>query len=257
MSTRLISQNPLTSQSQARELCEFLAELYRKQVEATGSIYYLAEHAKPEFIKHHVNVFLWYSQYFPESGSILDWGCNHAPDSCLIRKVFEERYDLHACDFISESEFDVFRNYAKPQYTLLRNSIELPYEENRFDVVIGSGVLEHTAMDQEALKSLFRVLKPDGLLIISYLPFKWSWDEFYRRRFQKVNFHRRLYGKGETETLLKRWGFYPIEINYQTFVPNVVDGKLPTTLKKLLRPIRYPIFAHSVLCCAARKMTIM
>jgi ubiquinone/menaquinone biosynthesis C-methylase UbiE len=156
-----------------------------------------------------------------------------------------------------ESEFGVFRDYARPKYTQLNNSMELPYPENTFDVVIGSGVLEHTAMDQEALKALFHVLKPNGLLIISYLPFRWSWDEFYRRRILKSDFHRRLYGKQETETLLKRWGFYPIEISYQTFVPNVVDGKLPTRLKKILRPIRHPIFSHSVLCCAAMKMTVM
>jgi SAM-dependent methyltransferase len=247
----------LISRSEAGELCELLAQIYEEQIKTSGQIPYLMEHSSREFVKHQVNVFLWYLQYFPQSGAILDWGCNHGPDSCLIRKVFNEKYDLYACDFLPESEFSNFRNYCKPKYTQLNHPIGLPYAENSFDVVIGSGVLEHTAMDQEALKAVFQVLKPDGLFIITYLPFRWSWSEWHRRRILKADFHRRLYGKRETEEMLKRWGFYPIELIYQTFVPDVVDGKLPTPLKRLLAPVRHPIFSHSVLCCAARKMTIM
>lgn len=245
------------AQAQARGLCTLLARLYREQLESTGPDPYLTEHAKPEFIKHHVNVFLWYSQYLSRAGTILDWGCHHGPDSCLIRSVFGDGYDLHGCDFPPESEFRAFRDFSKIRYSRLTSALGLPYPENTFDVVIGSGVLEHTAMDLEALKAVYHVLKPDGTLIISYLPYLWSRDEWYRRRVQKTDFHRRLYGKGETETLLKRCGFYPLEISFQTFVPNVVEGKSSTLVKQLLRPILHPVYSHSVLCCVARKMTVM
>ncbi len=245
------------TQAGARELCALLTRLYRHEVEAGGSSPYLAIHASPEFIKHQVNVFLWYSKFLPPSGRILDWGCNHGPDTCLLREVFGQRYELHACDFVSESEFRAFRDHSLPQYRQLTGALGLPYAENSFDVVIGSGVLEHTAMDLEALKSLFQVLKPDGTLIISYLPYRWSWAEWHRRHIRKADFHRRLYGRRETETMLKHCGFYPLEIGYQTFVPDVVDGKLPTRLKRLLAPLRHPVFSHSVLHCAARKMTVM
>ena len=245
------------TRSDARELCELLTRLYREQVEATGSNAYLTEHSSREFVKHQVNVFLWYSQFLPGSGAILDWGCHHGPDTCLLRNVFGDRYELYGCDFVGESDFRAFRDYSTPRYTRLTSVLGLPYAENTFDVVVGSGVLEHTAMDQEALKALFHVLKPDGTLIISYLPYRWSLSEWHRRRVRRTDFHRRLYGKRETETLLKRCGFFPLEIGYQTFVPDVVDGKLPTRFKRLIAPIRHPVFSHSVLCCAARKMTIM
>jgi SAM-dependent methyltransferase len=249
--------NQTISRSEAGELCELLTRLYTEQIKTSGSTPYLIAHSSREFVKHQVNVFLWYLQYLPEAGAILDWGCNYGPDSCLIRKVFNERLDLYACDFQPEFEYSIFRNYAKPKYTQLNHPIGLPYPENTFDVVIGSGVLEHTAMDHEALKALFQVLKPEGLLIITYLPFRWSWSEWHRRRILKTDFHRRLYGKREAEELLKRWGFYPIETIYQTFVPDVVDGKLPTRLKRLLAPVRHPVFSHSVLCSVAKKMNMM
>jgi SAM-dependent methyltransferase len=245
------------TQARARELCALLARLYRQEVETSGSSPYLTVHASAEFVKHQVNVFLWYSQFLPPSGRILDWGCNHGPDTCLLREVFDERYELHGCDFVPESEFPVFRDHARPHYQRLTSPLGLPYAENTFDVVIGSGVLEHTAMDMEALKSLFQVLKPDGTLIISYLPYRWSSAEWYRRHIRKADFHRRVYGKRKTETLLKHCGFYPLELSYQTFVPNVVDGKLPTRLKRLLAPVLHPVFSHSVVGCAARKMTVM
>lgn len=245
------------SRSEALDLCALLARLYREQLESTGPDAYLADHATPEFIKHHVNVFLWYSKYLTDAKTILDWGCHHGPDSCLIRHRFGDRNDLHGCDFPPESEFRAFRDYSRIGYRRLTDALGLPYPEDTFDVAIGSGVLEHTAMDLEALKALYRVLKPDGTLVITYLPNRWSRDEWYRRRVRKTDFHRRLYGMSETETLLKRCGFYPLEISFQTFVPNVVDGRTSTWVKRLLRPILHPIYSHDVLCCVARKMTVM
>jgi SAM-dependent methyltransferase len=246
---------PVT-QAEARELYDVLARLYRAQIDLTGPTPYLLEHGAPEYVKHHVNVFLWYSQYLPASGCVLDWGCNHGPDACLIRTRLPH-LELHGCDFVGDAEFRVFRDHSRVQYRTLTDIADLPYASNTFDAVVASGVLEHTAMDMEALKTLFRVIRPDGTLVLTYLPYRWSWAERRKRRVAKEGFHRRLYGKREAETLLKHFGFYPIEIGFQTFVPNVVEGKLPSPLKRLLAPIRHPVFSHDVLCCAARKMTVM
>lgn len=246
----------IATQAEARELSAQLARLYRVQMDLTGKTPYLVEHADPEYVKHHVNVFLWYSRHLPASGSVLDWGCNHAPDACLIRARMPQ-LDLHGCDFVGESEFRAFREYSRLQYRVLTDVAALPYAPNTFDAVIASGVLEHTAMDMEALKAVFRVTKDGGLLIITYLPFRWSWREWRKRRILKEGFHRRLYGRRETETLLKHCGFYPLEVGYQTFVPNIVEGKLPSPLKRAVAPIRRPVFSHDVLCCIAKKMTVM
>lgn len=241
----------------ARALCERLDSLYRAQCALTGPSPYLLEHADANHVSHHVNVFLWYSRYLPATGRVLDWGCHHAPDACLIRAQLGSTVELHGCDFPAELSFRAFHDYARLQYRALDDVVGLPYEPHSFDVVVASGVLEHTAMDMEALKALFHVLKPDGTLIITYLPYRWSLAEWRKRRRQEPGFHRRLYGMRETATLLKHCGFYPIELDYQTFVPNVVDGKGPSRLKRALAPIRRPLFSHSVLCCIAKKMTAM
>jgi SAM-dependent methyltransferase len=247
----------MTTQAEARELTDLLSRLYREQLAAGGRAAYLVEHAQPELIKHHVNVFLWYAKYLPASGAILDWGCNHAPDACLLQAAFGDRYRLLGCDFPPPSEFSVFHGYSRLHYSQLDDPMApLPYASGTFDAVIASGALEHTAMDVEALKSLYRVLKPEGVLVITYLPYWLSLEEWRRRRRGK-DFHRRLYGRREAATLLKRCGFYPLELGFQTFVPDVVDGRLPTWWKRALSPIRHPVYSHSVLCCVARKVMTM
>lgn len=243
--------------TEAQGLRDLLLRLYRDEAATAATDGYLNEHSAPAAIDHHTNVFLWYSQYLPERGKILEWGCNHGPDSCLLRHAFADRFELHACDFAPESHFRAFRNYARPQYRQLTSPLGLPYPENTFDVVIASGVLEHTALDLEALKSLYAVLKPNGLLVITYLPYRRSFHEWYLRRIRKKGYHCRLYGWDETDTILKHSGFLPFDLRYQSFVPNLVMGKRKNGLKRLLAPLRYPWFMHAVLCCAARKVIVM
>ena len=45
-------------------------------------------------------------------------------------------------------------------------SEQLPFEDNRFDIVYSSHVLEHVAEESKTLQEMKRVLKPGGILII-------------------------------------------------------------------------------------------
>ena len=129
-------------------------------------------------------------------------------------------------------------------------------------LVIGSGVLEHTALDYESLKELHRVIKPDGILVISYLPNWLSIKEWVRRSVTKRDFHRRLYGRGEATQLLKRSGFYPVAARYHTFfweqlLVAVGLRRWEQGLSSLLaRALPAQVFA-STLCFVARKVTMM
>lgn len=70
-----------------------------------------------------------------------------------------------------------------PKVAILRaDIINLPFNENSFDVVFCSHVLEHIIDDGKALMEIFRVLKPDGFAIIQ-VPIK---DEFNGRKINKT-----------------------------------------------------------------------
>jgi SAM-dependent methyltransferase len=199
-------------------LYSMLGELYRKQLALIPHDQYLIDHGTPRNVANHVLTFLWYRPYLPEEGAVLDWGCNHAPDSCLLRMAYGQRLQLHGCDFADSGLYPVFHEFAGLSYvTLDHDNFSLPYDSNSFDVVIGSGTLEHTAMDYESLKELYRVLKPNGVLIISYLPHRFSYHEYRQRVLKKEDFHLRLYGLRETKQMLKRSGFLPVFAGFHTF----------------------------------------
>ena len=95
------------------------------------------------------------------------------------------------------------------EFVPLSDHATLPFDNNSFDCVIGSGVLEHVAMDYESLKEIYRILKPDGRLIITFLPNKFSYAEFMVRNFGKY------FGKsGHNPALYKIENFIDAEIHW-------------------------------------------
>jgi SAM-dependent methyltransferase len=222
-----------------------LEEFYAKELDLDPDNPYLLQHGRPVSIANHVRTFHWYRPYLPVTGTVLDWGCHHAPDSCLLRAWFGDRLSLYSCDFIEPDRYQVFHDFARTTYKRLEDESALPFPSNFFDAVIGSGVLEHTPMDYESLKGLRRVIKPGGVLVISYLPNRLSFKEWVRRVVRKKDFHRRLYGMGEAKQLLKRCGFYPVAAGYGAGGGGWFHQLLPIHV------------FNSTLCFVARKVTMM
>jgi SAM-dependent methyltransferase len=54
---------------------------------------------------------------------------------------------------------------------------DLPYEDNRYDLVAATDVLEHVAPEQEALREMLRVTKPGGVLLLTVPAYMWMWTE--------------------------------------------------------------------------------
>jgi len=88
----------------------------------------------------------------------------------------------------------------------------LPFQDNYFDLVICSEVLEHIPDDQSAMKEIVRILKPGKTLVVSvprYFPERICWalsDEYYNanqghvRIYKKNKLVRSLENKG-----LRNW----------------------------------------------------
>jgi SAM-dependent methyltransferase len=253
-----VTQEAVKNQS----LQGLLEDLYRRQLALDPNNAYLVEHGNPVWIAYHIRTFHWYRAYLPATGNVLDWGCNHAPDSCLLRAWYGDRLSLYSCDLIDSHSYQVFHSFAASSHTKLEDTVLLPYSPNFFDAAISSGVLEHVAMDYESLKELYRIVKPGGVLIITYLPNWLSYKEWLRRVVRKKDFHRRLYGKGEAKQLLKRCGFYPISSRYQTFfweriLANTGIQRWEHSLAKFIAQV-IPIHVFSsTLCFVAQKVAAM
>lgn len=237
------------------ELCDVLAGLYRQQLALDPGNGYIRDHARPKTVWDQVQTFRWYAQQLPGAGVLLDWGCRHAPDSCLLRATFGHRYELHGCDFVDSAQFRPFHEYANIQYSRLAEPVALPYPSEHFDVVIASGVIEHVALEQESLRELYRVLRTDGHLVVTYLPNAWSVQEWRYRTFHRNFYHQRRYGMGEALRMLRRWGFCPLRWDYQTFRwERLLGTEHASALSRTMRAVAPWHWFCSTLCMVAVKV---
>ncbi len=82
-----------------------------------------------------------------------------APEACFINR-FEK---LHGEHYITA---DIESPLAKVKMDIH----QIPFEANRFDVVLCNHVLEHVQDDIQAMREIYRVLKPGGFAILQ-VPF--------------------------------------------------------------------------------------
>lgn len=199
------------------DLVRHLSDLYSEQLRLTPGDPYTIQHAQPAVIETQVTVFEWYIRYLTSTPlTILDWGSRHAPDSCLLRASLGDGITLHAADIDDSDRFVAFHRTANLTYTRLDHVFRLPYPDDSFDVVIGSGTLEHVAMDFESLKEVYRVLKVGGRFLITYLPNRWSYEEWWKREVKKAGAHPRIYSRKELRHMLVHHGFRLITDGFQT-----------------------------------------
>lgn len=256
-----LDRTEAASSSQAgsfASLFALLSRLYEEQLALTPGDDYLAWHGRRKAVEDRVFTYQWYRPLLPRAGTLLDWGCNHSPDSCLIRADLAGRLELHSCDFGPPNAFPVFAQYAETIYKQLEDDVEIPYRDGIFDVVIGSGVLEHTATDSASLEQVFRILKPGGVFIGSCLPNWLSLREWHLRVLKKKDFHLRTYSLRGTRQLLKHSGLHPEQLLYHTYVWKRLRASLglarldPDSMHLLSRSFP-PNWVCSSLCFVARK----
>jgi SAM-dependent methyltransferase len=206
---------PLTSR---RAFTDLITKLYKDQLRIKNDEFLYLQSRTEVGIGRRIDAFLKYQDYL-KSGAILDWGCKHSLDGCLIKYVMGDRVQMHGCD-VGENNFEAFHDYAGTKFTELTHPYLLPYEDNQFDVVVGSAVLEHVPNDSESLKEVYRILKPGGLLIITFLPNHLSYTEAIVSAMNGPA-HKRRYRASEIKSDLLHHGFHPLAIGYHQVTPSM------------------------------------
>lgn len=83
-----------------------------------------------------------------------------APEVNLSALLYKVGYAKYVCgDLFTEG-------YSYPEYVQNMNVLNIPFEDNSFDLVICNHMLEHVPADRDAMKELYRVLKPGGRAIL-------------------------------------------------------------------------------------------
>ena len=104
-------------------------------------------------------------------GRLLDIGCGNKP----YEKMFEGKITEHfGCDIVQSSE---------RRADVVCPATQIPIEDESFDTVLCTQVIEHVADHRALLQEAYRLLRPEGVLILSgpmYWPLHEEPYDFFR-----------------------------------------------------------------------------
>ncbi|MBF0118438.1 MAG: class I SAM-dependent methyltransferase [Desulfobacterales bacterium] len=158
------------------------------------------------------------------NSKILDVGCGtgrHTAHALKFKDVITIGVDLNLNDLIKAEERIKFHKEmgeydGKCHLLSIANTLNLPFRDNVFDVVICCEVMEHILNHRQVAYELVRVLKKGGMLVISvprYFPERicWTLSKDYN---SASSGHVRIYKKNELKLLLEKAGVKFLEYHF-------------------------------------------
>lgn len=95
---------------------------------------------------------------------MLDFGCG---DGLFTEAIFGRQDDIYGCD-IAKRELPSARDSGVYRHGVqFADGHHLPYRDGTFGTVYSNSVIEHVPDPQNVLPELARVLRPDGLLVLT------------------------------------------------------------------------------------------
>lgn len=154
-----------------------------------------------------------------------------APEQCFI-KLFKKQQNL---DYLTA-------DLNSPIADIKADILDLPFDDNSFDVVICNHVLEHITEDQKAMSELYRVMKKGGFGIFQVpqdLNLLKSYEDFSitNPKERAIHFgqydHVRIYGQ-DYFNRLEKVGFKVYQINLSAELPLKLINQYRLTQNEIL-----------------------
>lgn len=113
----------------------------------------------------HVHRYELVSTYVPANARILDIACGSGFGAHLLAK---KGFDVTGADLSQETVEICQRNFKYPSLRFTQaDATALPFENSQFDAVVSFETIEHTTHYKKVLEEFKRVLKPEGIILIS------------------------------------------------------------------------------------------
>jgi len=154
-----------------------------------------------------------------------------APEQCFLKR-FKKLKNL---DYITADLYS-------PIVDVKADILDLPFDDNSFNVIFCNHVLEHIEDDKKAMQELYRVLKPKGMgifqipqdltLVKTYEDFSITSPEERAKYFGQYD-HVRVYGKDYFDRL-RAVGFKVNEVDYTKNISSDLVNKYCLTKGEIL-----------------------
>ena len=159
------------------------------------------------------------NRYLPGNGSkdgrmALDLGCGTGQNL----EHLEEYATATGTDYFEEA----LRFCRERGHTMLAraDAVDLPFADRTFDIATALDVIEHLDDDYAALKEMWRVMRPGGILIVSVPAYRFLWTYW-----DDILGHRRRYTTQMLREVSRRAGFRVRKVSYSnalTLAPAMV-----------------------------------
>lgn len=134
-------------------------------------------------------------------GDLLDIGCGKMP----YKNYILEHSNVSNYIGLDIETAKTYHETIKPDFTW--DGSTMPFENDSFNCVIATEVLEHCPLPEVVLMEVYRVLKPGGVLFLT-VPFLWNLHEvpFDEYRYTPFSMERHLKNSGFIDISLKATG---------------------------------------------------
>lgn len=137
----------------------------------------------------------------------LDIGCSSGYMLELVHRKYPG-VNVFGADYFSNGLIHCHNRL--PDIPLFQTDIvNCKFRDNLFDAVTSLNVLEHIQEDYKALRQIFRILKPGGILVVTVPMGPYLYD-----MFDEIHFHVKRYTKKELKQKVQDAGFRILDINY-------------------------------------------
>ena len=173
-----------------------------------------------------------------QPNTILDLGCG----SGIYFNLFKQyARDIDGIDVAEQSV--VLCKEKGYRVVKLADAVALPFPDESFDCVFTSEVLEHVEDHVMMLKEINRVLKPNGILLLTTTCYSTSIFQLISNyRGGALNFIKELgtYLAGYTSAekrnvFIRKWCFEVLGGHYHGFIPNVLKKDITKTGMSVLK----------------------
>lgn len=160
----------------------------------------------------------------PKDAEILEAGCGTGGNLAMLArhgKVYGIELNQTAQNLASNLQIGLIVSGCLPH--------DIPFENEKFDLIVLLDVLEHLEEDEASLKALYDKLKPSGWLLITVPAHPWLWskhDELlhHKRRYKLKNLRQLVSFTGYKIHFISYFNFvlFPL-ISLALFVQNLLD----------------------------------
>lgn len=143
-------------------------------------------------------------KYKKSNAKVLDLGCGIGLTLMMVGQVFPKTIGCEVDEHYFKASKEILKKLNLKNKVIMYDGKRLPFTDNSFDIVTFIDVIEHVDNQEQVLKEIKRILKPDGILHLTTANKWWPIEPHFKLPFlsylpkQLADLYVRISGRGDS-----------------------------------------------------------